>query len=211
MIGTRTISFKAAIVIIIICTIAFIASGIAVGYAMYWDRFDQRPQAVKDQATFKAEVRAKPDDVNAHLNLGWTYYEQDKYDLALKEYRKALSLDKGNIGAMYNIGLVDMATENYKDAEFQMKEVLKRAPLHELASYTLAQVYRDSKQYDKARDQYIKALKISPASANIICELGAVYEAQGKKDEALKQYREALRYVPDLQEAKDGIKRLGEK
>lgn len=209
VIKTRTISLKTAVVIIFICTIAFIASGVAVGYAKYWNQYDQRPQVVKNQETFKSEVRTNPDDVNAHLNLGWTYYEQGNKDMALRYYKKALSLDKNNIGAMYNIGLVDKDLKNYKDAEFQMKEVLKRAPLHELAAYTLAQVYRESKQYNKAEVQYLQALKISPTSANIIAELGMVYEAQGKKAEAVKQYREALRYVPDLKDAQDGLKRLG--
>ncbi|MHB9094818.1 MAG: tetratricopeptide repeat protein, partial [Eubacteriales bacterium] len=177
MVASRTISLKKAIAVIIISTIAFIASGVAVGYTMYWDRYDQRPQSVRDQETFRAQVRVNPKDVNAHLNLGWTYYEQGKKEQALQEYKKALSMDKGNIGAMYNIGLVDKDMKNYKEAEFQMKEVLKKVPLHELASFTLAQVYRESKQYDKARVQYQQALRLSPSSANVMAELGMVYEA----------------------------------
>jgi len=206
--STGTISLNKAIVIIVASTLAFIASGIAVGYQVYWNRYDQRPQIVKDQEAFKTQVRANPDDADSHLNLGWTYYEQGKKEMALKEYKKALSLDEENIGAIYNIGLVQKDLKNYQEAERQMKEVLRRAPFHELATYTLAQVYRESKQYDQARDQYIQALKVSPASANIITELGMVYEAQGKKADAIKQYKEALRFVPDLKEAQAGLKRL---
>lgn len=202
-------SLNKAQTVIVIAIVAFIAFGLAVGYKMYWNRYDQRPQIVKDQQVFRAQVRTKPDDADAHLNLGWTYYEQGKKPAALHQYKQALSLDKEHIGAMYNIGLVQKDLKNYKEAEVQLKEVLKRAPNHEPASYTLAQVYRESKQYPKAESQYREALKVGPAYANIIAELGLVYEAQGRRAEAVKQYREALRFVPGLKEAQAGLKRLG--
>lgn len=186
MLKTRTISLKAAIATIVVCTAVFIAFGVSVGYAKYWDH-----------------------DEDAHLDRGVVYYQQGNKDRALAEYKEALSLDKNNIRAMYNLGLVEKDMKNYKDAELHLQGVLKINPLHDLASYTLAQVYRESKEFDKASIQYHHALKISPASANIIAEMGQVYEAQGKKAEAMDKYRDALRYVPDLKVARDGLKRLG--
>lgn len=186
MLETRTVSLKTAIAIIVVCTAAFITLGISVGYAKYWDL-----------------------DENAHLDSGRTYYRQGNKDRAQAEYKKALSLDKNNIEAMYNLGLVEKDMKNYKDAEFHLQGVLKINPSNELASYTLAQVYRESKQYNKASMQYLKALKLSPGSANIIAELGLVYEAQGKEAEAIDQYRDALSFVPDLEIAREGISRLG--
>lgn len=211
MIQTRSISLKAAVVIIVVCTAAFIALGASVGYTKYRDRYDQRPQILKDQDMFKSEVLRNPNDVQAHLNLGWTYYRQGKKELALAEYTKAFSLDKNNIEVMYKMGLVDKDLKNYKDAELYLQQVLKTNPVHTLAAYTLAQVYRETKQYDKAQSQYLQARKLSPTSANIIAELGQVYEAQGKKAEAITQYRDALRFVPDLKVARDGLTRLGQK
>jgi len=209
MSATRAISLNKSPAVIVISIVAFIAFALAVGYEMYWNRYDQRPQVVKDQDALRAQVRTEPDDADAHLNLGWIYYEQGKKSAALRQYKQALSLDKEHIGAMYNIGLVQKDLKNYKEAEIQLKEVLNRAPNHELASYTLAQVYRESKQYAKAETQYREALKVAPSSANIIAELGLVYEARGRKVEAIKQYREALRFVPNLKEAQAGLKRLG--
>lgn len=209
MIAAQAISLKKAIIVIVVFTVALIALGFFVGYRFYWNQYDNRPQVVKNEETFKAQVRANPKDVNAVLNLGWTYYEEGKYEKALAQYKKALKIDKGNIGAMYNIGLVYMDMKKYGEAEKELLKLLKKAPLHELGNYTLAQVYRKSKQYDKAIEQYNKTLKITPAQSNIITELGQTYEAKGMKKEAAQAYRDALKYVPDLKEAKEGLARLG--
>lgn len=209
MIAAQSISMKKAIAVIIVFTVALITLGFFIGNRYYWGQYDNRPQVVKNEETFKAQVRSNPKDINAVLNLGWTYYEEGKYDKALAQYRKALEIDKGNIGAKYNIGLVYKDMKKYREAEKELTALLTKAPLHELGNYTLAQVYRESKQYDKAVEQYNKTLKITPAQSNIIAELGMTYEAKGMKKEAAQAYKDALKFVPDLKEAKDGLARLG--
>lgn len=211
MYAAQTISLRKAIVVIVVFTVAVVTLGFYIGYEYYWEQYDNRPQVVKNEETFKTQVRANPKDINAILNLGWTYYEEGKYEKALSQYEKALKIDKENAGAMYNIGLVYKDMKKYGEAEKELQVLLKKAPLHELGNYTLAQVYRESGQYDKAIAQYNKTLKITPDQSNIITELGMTYEAKGLKKEAAQAYRDALKYVPDLKEAQAGLARLGMK
>jgi tetratricopeptide (TPR) repeat protein len=82
------------------------------------------------QATvqFKLALKALGDDEvdNASLiynALGYTYFAQDQYDLAIRTYKEALNLDPNYVNALNNIGhsyerkqLIPQALEVYEQA-----------------------------------------------------------------------------------------------
>ncbi|HWI54365.1 MAG TPA: tetratricopeptide repeat protein [Desulfobacteria bacterium] len=204
----RVVSRNKALALIAVFTAILIVTCGMVGYKVYWVWQAKRPQIVKDQAAYEYRVRVNPRDVEAHLNLGKIYELRGMKEKALIEYHKVLELDKNNLDAMFQTGLMAKESGDYKEAERRMRAILNQNSRYEGASYTLAQIYRESKQYAKAKQQYERALEVSPGSADIMIELGLLYEAQGKKVEALRQYRTALLYAPDLKKARDGVIRL---
>lgn len=183
--------------------------GIVTGWYYYSEmNYSARTQLSKDQEALEKQSGDMPDDVDTHLSLGWTYYQQNKKQDAQKEFNKVLKLDKINVNAIYGLGLIDKDLGVYGSAEKKMNQILQINPMHQQAIHSLAQIYWEEKKYDLAERQYLKALDVSPGSADIIVELGQVYEAQGKKAEAVKQYSDALRYVPGLETAVKGLGRL---
>lgn len=60
--------------------------------------------AAEAQAYYERSLLFNPDSVNAHINLGKAYQDQDKDDCALVEYNSAISLDPDNGSAYYNLG-----------------------------------------------------------------------------------------------------------
>lgn len=208
MISDYMVSYKKALALIITCVFALAASCAVVGYKIYTDWYSKRPQLIKDQVVYRSRLQTNPKDLQAHLNLGITYYQQNRKGQAVSEFRKALRLDPSNVSAMYYIGLMAKEEKNYVEAKKQMKNILRQDIRHEQAAHTLAQIYSETKLYGKSVEYYQYALKITPGSADIMVELGKVYEIQGKSMDAVKQYRQALFYVPDLKPAREGIERL---
>jgi Tfp pilus assembly protein PilF len=54
---------------------------------------------------YRQAVAATPKSAEAHSNLGWGFYGEDKWDEAVKEFTEALTLDAGNVDALYGLGL----------------------------------------------------------------------------------------------------------
>lgn len=207
MFAAKTLASNRAVLFIAIITALITLGGIL--FAWQCSTHDLLPQVAGDSKAFKMQLKTDPNNPEIHLNLGDVYYRAGLSERALVHYREALQLDKSNVRAIYGIGLVARDNRNYKEAELRLNEVLRREPDNLLAAYALAQVFRETGKTGKAVEHYRMALRISPAEANIRAELGRVLEEQGKKGEAKSEYREALRYVPDLKEAVEGLKRLG--
>jgi tetratricopeptide (TPR) repeat protein len=63
------------------------------------------------------------------MDLGNSYAQQGKLDLAIKELKQALQVDCNHVGAHYNLGL-NYARLNQPDmAIFELKEALRINPI----------------------------------------------------------------------------------
>jgi Tfp pilus assembly protein PilF len=54
---------------------------------------------------YRQAVAANPKSAEAHSNLGWGLYGEDKWDEAVKEFTEALSLEAGHVDALYGLAL----------------------------------------------------------------------------------------------------------
>ncbi|MDI6693160.1 MAG: tetratricopeptide repeat protein [Anaerosomatales bacterium] len=166
------------------------------------------PATVAEDA-WKAALERDPEDLEARLNLAYSYQQQQRWDDALAQYEEVLKRDPQNLAAMYNRGMVLLAQGKSKDAEAALWEVLKVAPDHVLAAKTLGELYLSQKHYKSALFTVEPVLKSQPQYADLQYIAGYASEQLGKRDEAIAYYRAALKYAPDMAEAKDGLKRLG--
>ena len=54
---------------------------------------------------YRDAVAANPKSADAHSNLGWGFYGEDKWDEAVKEFNEAISLEPGNVDALYGLAM----------------------------------------------------------------------------------------------------------
>lgn len=204
----KQIDIKLAGIIIVFVTFITIGLSLFVGYSSIWSRYDTSTQIEKDKIKFDGNVRKNQKDPNAHVDLGWTYYQEGNWGKALAEYETAVNLDPANVSAHYNLGLVYSELMRYEDAEKAFQKTIQLNNRHGLAYFNLGHVCFLQQKYDEAIQNIKIALELSPGAANFHYELGLALEKKGVPDQAKLEYQKALRYIPDYIEAQEGIARI---
>lgn len=173
----------------------------------------KKPHTAEDIAVQRAQmaVEKDPGDTQAHLDLGYAYQQAGKYAEAISEYDTVLKKDPKDTAALYNKGIVYFALKQDKKAEATMWDVLNVSKTHVLAAKALGDYYAGKKQYKSLVVAVKPAADARPDMADLQYLMGLAYENTGHPDWAAGRYRDALKYVPDMQEATAGLKRLGAK
>lgn len=137
-----------------------------------------RLHAERSYQLMKQLIAAAPDSYWVHMANAQVQESLGYYDSAQQEYRKALALNAGGIGAHYGLG---------------------RAILNGT---------RDANAIDEAKREFERELAISPANASAEFELGEIARKRGQLDTARDHLLKAVRYNPDFFEAQIGLARL---
>lgn len=77
-----------------------------------------------------------------HMNLGSTYDQLGKFDLALKEFEKAFKLNPGEVEILYNEALVYEKLHRYKDAIACLNQYVAKQSDPKLQHEALAAIER---------------------------------------------------------------------
>jgi tetratricopeptide (TPR) repeat protein len=195
--------------LVLVLIIAVVGVGGFVVRGMLTTSKEQSPTKA-DIATYAAAVTANPGDANARLNLAYAYQRDAQYQVALAEYDKVLQQDPRSTAALFNKGVIYMTIGDAKKGEAALWDALKIDPGNALAAKELGQYYAAKGQYKSLLVAVKPAVEAKPTLADLQYLAGLGYEKTGSPDLAKVHYREALKYAPDLQEARDGLKRLGE-
>jgi len=118
------------------------------------------PEAVM---LFRESIKTRP-TAKGHTFLGWSLSYMGKYEEAIQECRKAVSLDP-DYGNPYNdigvylieLGRPDEAIE-YLNKAIKAKDYCCRQFPH----YNLGRIYFDKKDYARAKKDFEEALEIDP-------------------------------------------------
>ena len=121
-----------------------------------------------------------PDDDRLYNQRAQVYYEQEKYDLADKDYQKMISLKAGDVMGYMGIGRNANAQKRYGDAIKQFDYVVKLDQNYSSAYSFRAESYIGLKKYNEAIDDVITALGIDK-------DRKAFYELQELVDSAFEQ------------------------
>ena len=97
-------------------------------------------------------------------NIGFVYYQQKKYELAKKYYRKSLKVKRDYVGAMHGLGRTYMATGRVTDAIDILEKAVELAPESAFVNFDMGNAYRMNRQYQKAVTFYNKAAELQPDS-----------------------------------------------
>ncbi|MEW5903666.1 MAG: tetratricopeptide repeat protein [Pseudomonadota bacterium] len=107
-------------------------------------------------------IKAKPNDVDAHLQVGIILAKLGDRAEALKYFDKVLSLDAKNAAAYNNRGNLLMIDDKYQEAAKAYDAAAKLSPKDAQVLVNLARAYKRLGDVKKAKETFIKARKIDP-------------------------------------------------
>jgi tetratricopeptide (TPR) repeat protein/S1-C subfamily serine protease len=132
-----------------------------------------------------------------YLNRGILYHNQQKYNLALADYTKAIELNPNYAKAYNNRGTLYDDQQKYELALADYNQAIELNRNNAQAYYNRGNLYYELQKYDLALSDYNKAIDINPNFANAYNNRGNLYDDLQKYDLALSDYNQALQLNPN--------------
>lgn len=128
-----------------------------------------------------------------HNNLGVIYEREGKYDLAIREYKKAASADGELVVPLVNLGNAYQKKGDIEEAEKYYKKALKKDEHNIEAANNLASLYIETGgNYREALEGLLTATeKVNPVPAYALDTLGVLYSKTGNTEKAKESLTEA--------------------
>ena len=151
-------------------------------------------------ASLQASLFMKdPLTAEEHNNLGVIYEREGKNDLAIREYKSAVSMDNSLVTPLVNLGNVYFKQGEFTRAEKSYKKALELDEANLEAANNLASLYIEiGKQYAEGLEYMLVATKnIETIPPYALDTIGVLYLKLGNNSEAEKSLIEACETVKD--------------
>lgn len=135
--------------------------------------------------------------VSGAIELALKHHRAGRLADADAAYRKALSLDPGNIDATHFLGLIAYQRGEHARAVELISSALARDGANAPAHNNLGNVLRDQGKPKDAEDCFRKANALRPDYPDALINLAALLASSGRLDEAIARYQAALSLRPD--------------
>lgn len=145
-------------------------------------------------------LETKPDDAEAHYNLGRALQELGEMDEAVTNYHKALQIKPDFVEAHYNLGVALQELGKLDEAIASYHKALTVKPDFAEVHCNLGIALQKLGKLDEAVACYHAALQIKPNFVEAHSNLGSVLQKQGKLGEAIASYHKVLQIKPDYAE-----------
>ena len=146
-------------------------------------------------------IAQAPNNPELYAKRADMYYQNEGYDEAIADLRKALSIDSTNVDYLHF--LADVHLDYYQSYE-AMSTMLKAATLYPKRIPTLLKLSEFQlilKQYDKSINTINEILKLEQLNAEAYFMLGLNFKDQGDIDRAIGSFQTAVENNPDLVDA----------
>jgi len=164
----------------------------------------------KSISTLQEGIKIYPENSDMLVTLTSAYIASDKIDIALGSAEKLVEKDPMNKTYRYNYGVLLMSSEQYPEAETQLKKAIDIDPDYENAIYNLGVTYVKwgtqinkeaekqglisedyKKKYEAALPYLEKVVEKDPTNVAIWELLGKVYSVLGMNDDANNAFKKA--------------------
>jgi len=136
-------------------------------------------------------------------NLGVIYYNQQKYDLALKELERSLKADSTFASTHFYLGKIYAQTKEYEEAITEYRKAIKFGP--DVTEYydNLGALLAHQERYQEAIEVFKEGVKATPKYPSIYRNLGYSYFNLGDLISAEKYLQLYLEYSPQAEDASE--------
>jgi len=163
-----------------VCCIALLsacASNQAVGVAP----FTIKPITAKNSS----------DNPEAMYQMGRYYQGQNRYDLAIAAYQKALVADGSFVEARNGLGVIYSKQGKYREAIEAFQAAIQRAPKAAHIYSNLGYAYYLQGQYGESVAALEQATVLDPANQRALNNLGLAYAKAGSKGDSIQAFAQA--------------------
>ena len=137
---------------------------------------------------------------NAHYQVGLSYMNENKIQMAFVEFQKAIEMNADNKEALNALGVIYLEFDDLQKAEETFLKAIRVDKNYSEAYSNLGATYGKMGKWSDAisafqtaiRNPFYRRPEIAYSS------LGNVYYRSGRLDEAIDSYRDALKRVPDF-------------
>ena len=168
--------------------------------------FSQNPIDNVEKVFNNVEMPERP--AYAHYIAGETLRIAGIPEEALKEYIKAIFIDKDYARAYKGLGLANKKLGNLKEAILNLERSIEKMPFDKQAYNELAICYMETQQYGKALKVLRKALRIDPTYIEASFNLAVVHEMIDEYKMAFAIYNKIIEIHPSYIAAYNNIASL---
>jgi predicted Zn finger-like uncharacterized protein len=148
-----------------------------------------------------AEARAKlPDSAALHRGLGELALSQGRYDTAIAELKKALTLDPSDVRAEFRLAVAYTKHRDFDDAKKTFDAVEKVDTDYPGLALERGELYEAMGQKDQALKAYETALAKAPNDLDLMLRVGCGKVAAGRAKEAEELLHKVLEQRPQSAE-----------
>jgi tetratricopeptide (TPR) repeat protein len=123
---------------------------------------------------------------------GACYAALGKPEKAIENYEKSISINPGNIDALFNIGNIFREKNQLQDAVKSFKKIIALDPDQPISHFNLGVTLQELGKIHDAIDHYEYAKKLNPHNVVSLINLGFAFQSLGQFNEAIDEYEEAL-------------------
>ncbi len=180
---------------------AFTRNDFTYGVAMF-----QRGYLEHAAASFQQVIAKRPNDPEAHYNLGTLYLRRNALANARQYLEKAVELRPEYPEAWNNLGMVAAQEGQTEQAIRNFQHSLQQRPEYTVALVNLGNLYRRQGNTEDATRLLTRAVEIAPGDPESNYGLGMLYARQDHLDLATQYLAKAVALRPDYP---DAINNLG--
>ena len=155
--------------------------------------------------SFKQVIAAKPDDPDAHYNLGTLCLRRNSLVEAKRYLEKAVELRSDYPEAWNNLGMLAAQQGRDEEAITAFKKSLSSRPKYATALLNLGNLYRRQGKLDEAEKYLADALASEPMNAEVNYNLGMLYARRNQTDRAAQYLETAIRLRADYADALNNL------
>jgi tetratricopeptide (TPR) repeat protein len=168
------------------------------GKSAMWQAWTNLGQAAYDaglpplvESAFLEALGYDPTELASHFNLALGYHLNDKYELAVVEYLKAIQINASHPKVWCNLGVLYFQLDQYAQAEKALREAVKFNPEYTRAWDNLAAALGAQDQLDEALKACKQAVMLRPDYPEAYFKMGVIYFSRNDWQEAIAEFQRA--------------------
>ena len=167
----------------------------------YGVAFFQRGYLDAATDSFKQVIALKPDNAEAHYNLGTLYLRRKDFAAAHASLERAVQLKSNYPEAWNNLGMLAAEKGHADEAVHDFKQCISQRPDYVVALLNLGNLYRREKQFIEAEQLLNRARQVEPENPEVNYSLGMLYARQDQIPKAEREFERALTVRPEYPDA----------
>lgn len=173
----------------------------------YWlGRIDYDAQHYPEATQrFQQAIVLDPTMARAYDNLGLCYFYQNQTELAIRNFNRAIELDRNaphpSAWPYLNLAVTLQFLGRTQEAEADLREALRLDPHFAAAHYQLGKVLEHLGQPEAAVPELLEAIRLDDKYAEPHIALAHVYNQLGRKDAAQQEVNTYLRLHANASDA----------